>query len=144
MAKIDKEITNLFHTINEQQADLEVRSEILTRPWVTTCSLSREHSKPLNIQTAGIEDLVKAYAALVLSDESRTDAAAALGVENPLELRDRFTVEQWKQDFCKRIDIIRFREDQAKLNDLEMRLDAIVSPEQRRQLELEAIAAELK
>lgn len=52
---------------------------------------------------------------------------------------DGYTIDQWIDDFKKRIVIIHLAAKKDELKKLEERLSAIVSPEQRRQMELEAI-----
>ena len=55
-----------------------------------------------------------------------------------------FTTEDWMADIALRIKKIQIKAKKEELEDLETRLNAIISPELRTKLELEAIAAALK
>jgi hypothetical protein len=50
-----------------------------------------------------------------------------------------FTVEEWKDDFQTRVNQISVQEKRKELAELESRLNAIISPELKAQMELEAI-----
>ena len=53
---------------------------------------------------------------------------------------DNFTYDDWIADCKKRLSVLGLRTKKDNLAQLEKRLDAIVSPEQRRQMELDAIS----
>jgi hypothetical protein len=70
-----------------------------------------------------------------------------LGVENPPDFKftwDNFTADEWIGDIKARIAKIQISAEKEKLENLEKRLNKIVSPEKRAELELEAIEQELK
>ena len=50
---------------------------------------------------------------------------------------------EWIEDFKKRIATIHFQKKKEKLQELEKRLNGILSTEQRREMELKAIMADL-
>ena len=54
-----------------------------------------------------------------------------------------YDIEDWKKDIKSRIKQVSVNEKKDKLKKLEMRLDSIVSPEQRREMELKAIMQEM-
>jgi hypothetical protein len=51
-----------------------------------------------------------------------------------------FSVDEWKEDFQTRVNQISVQEKRKELAELESRLNAIISPELKAQMELEAIA----
>ena len=66
-----------------------------------------------------------------------------LQVEAPPFEWTGFPVKDWLEDIKTRIDKLQIQSKKAKLETLEKRLNKIVSPELRAQMELDAIAAEL-
>jgi hypothetical protein len=49
-------------------------------------------------------------------------------------------VDEWKEDFQTRVNQISVQEKRKELAELESRLNAIISPELKAQMELDAIA----
>lgn len=73
------------------------------------------------------------------------DVAKMLGVEKPPEFTwDGYSVENWMSDLRLRITKIQIVAEKKKLESLEDRLNKIISPKKRAELELEAIANELQ
>ena len=50
-----------------------------------------------------------------------------------------FTFDQWKADIKTRIDKIQISKKKKELEELEVRLDKLISPELKQQMELEEI-----
>ena len=68
-----------------------------------------------------------------------------LGVEGTPEFTwSSFTVQQWLDDIKARINKVQIATKKKALEHLETRLNAVISPELRAEMELEAISAELK
>jgi len=71
-------------------------------------------------------------------------ATKVLGVDKPPEFTwDGYTVDDWIGDLKMRITKIQIVAEKKKLESLEERLNKIISPVKRAELELEAIANEL-
>lgn len=71
-------------------------------------------------------------------------ASKVFGLESPPEFTwDGFTVDQWLNDLKLKITKIQIVTEKEKLEALEKRLNKIISPEKRAEIELEAIEAEL-
>ena len=51
-----------------------------------------------------------------------------------------FSVDEWKNDFQTRVNQISIQEKRKELAEIESRLNAIISPELKAQMELEAIS----
>lgn len=145
--KIDTQITKLFDTLMKKRASVDLASTEARRAWKTHCSFNEgpRSVSPINIQTASQDALVQLYADMLLAQEYKTKAATALGVDTTQpESWCGFSTEDWVLDFKKRLAIIHSRTEKAKLQDLETRLEKIISPEQRREMELEAIMKEME
>jgi molybdenum-dependent DNA-binding transcriptional regulator ModE len=66
-------------------------------------------------------------------------AAKDLGVEYKFTWLG-FSIDEWKEDFQTRVNQISVQEKRKELAELESRLNAIISPELKAQMELESIA----
>jgi hypothetical protein len=74
-----------------------------------------------------------------------TDSLAALGIElqeAPFAWLN-FSYEQCKQDILTRVNGLRIKLKQDELATLESRVNSLVSPEQRRAIELEKLVQEI-
>lgn len=120
----------------------------LTRPsWRTNCSFSywADSSDTTNLHVErNVGTLIAIAAFLRDRDRGYEEAAEALEVESaPDFVWGGFTVADWLYDIKTRIDQLQIESKRKKLDTLEKRLDAVISPELRREMELEQIAAEL-
>ena len=78
-------------------------------------------------------------------EKSYKETAELLGVEGTPEFTwSSFTVQQWLDDIKARINKVQIATKKKALEHLETRLNAVISPELRAEMELEAISAELK
>lgn len=138
---IDQKIADLFQVLNEQKKEVELTEQTSKRSWVTNCSFKHK-GEIINLQTASVPALTQMLADLLIQEDYVKKASAILEVETQNQYSG-FTFAQWKEDCIKRIAIIRIKDKKQKLAELEKRLSAIVSPEQRRQMELEEITKSL-
>lgn len=144
---IDTKITELFNVLKNKKAEVEAAETESKKKWVTTCAFRPVFStngQPINIQTQQEDVLVDLLGELLIQDECATRAAKLLG--NTTYKGGTwcgFKIEDWIEDFKTRIAKIQLVDKKKQLADLEKRLNAIVSPEQRRVLEMEAIMKDL-
>ena len=54
-----------------------------------------------------------------------------------------FTYDEWKQDLKTRISVLQIAKRKAELKELEARVNAVMTPELRAELELKALEAEI-
>lgn len=116
----------------------------------TNCSFSpdeNDSSKQSNIKVPAlwpVKSLLSLIAFLMSRSAYYLEAAQELGVENPPKFTwQGFTLDEWKHDVKALMDKQLIATKKDKLESMEKRLNALVSPEQRRKLELEAIQAEM-
>jgi len=64
------------------------------------------------------------------------------GISEPFKWQG-FTVEEWERDLKTRANFIQLKQRKEELQALEDRINKVVSPELRRQMEMDAIEAEL-
>jgi hypothetical protein len=135
----DKRVQNLFDVVQKKKAEI-AKAE---KPnWVTNCSFGYAKdsaSNRVNVQiVSDPEDLISALSFLIDKEKSFDQAAKELGVEAQFKWMG-YTVADWKTDFKTRINKLQITKKKAELESLEKRLDALVSPEMRAELELKAI-----
>ena len=142
--EIDNKIKQLFAVIHEQQKEVDQTESDVKRPWRTNCSFASTHLvQPINIQVATEDIIVDVYADMLMIMEFQSLAAKSLGVTIKTSWNG-YAKDDWVDDFKKRIATIKIKNKKRKLEDMERRLEAIVSPEQRREMELNAILSELE
>ncbi len=143
MAKTDEKTLALIKEVQRQKEEIAAAE----RPnWVTNCSFPfvEGSSQTVNLHVEkDVAKLVSIVAFLVGRERDYSAAVKLLGVEAPAFKWSGFTVAEWSEDVKMRINKVQIASKKKKLETLETRLNAIVSPELRAELELEAIAREL-
>lgn len=118
--------------------------------WVTNCSFGFDPSNNnsrTNIQTVRtIEELIEIYGFLRAKLEANVSAAKELGVSYKEKdfKHQGFSFEQWETDIKMAASRLQIKVKRDELAQLEARVNALVSPEQRRQIELAQLMNELK
>jgi hypothetical protein len=142
--EMDALVMELVEKVRQKQKEVVAASE---RPqWETSCTIGTNEniSTNVNIQTVtDVNKLVDLYALLLAKEEFYTIAAKELGVKATLKWQG-YTFEAWKNDFKTRVRIVNLSAKKQELKSLEERLDKLVTPEQRRELELAAIKKEFE
>ena len=139
---IDSQITDLFDVLEKQKEAVEASKKEIARSWTTNGSLQLPSSAPINITTANEETIIHAVAQLLHHQDFTQRAAEELGVKAPSKIAG-YSYSSWIDDCKKRIASLRITQQKTKLTELETRLNLIVSPEQRRALELASIRKDL-
>jgi hypothetical protein len=144
MADIDDKIIELLNIVTKRKQEVEDLEKETKQSWKTNCSFPPVFggTTPINIQVQTELAIIQLQADLLVQQEYLKKASGILGAT----FNDKwgnFSFEDWTTDFKKRIAIINVKEKRKKLDELEERLNAIVSPEQRRALELSEITKSL-
>ncbi|CAE7860315.1 unnamed protein product [Symbiodinium microadriaticum] len=143
MAKTDAKTLELIKKVQQQKEEI-AKAE---RPnWITNCSFSYTEgsAKAINLHVCrDVLEMVNIVAFLNAREDAYKKAVKELGVDAPTFQWGGFSVADWKKDIKTRIDKVQITDKKKKLEALETRLNKIVSPELRAEMELEAIAAEL-
>lgn len=141
--KTDQKTLDLIQEVARRKQEI-AKAE---RPnWITNCSFSFEEgsSKTVNLHVCqDVRQMITIAAFLRESEISYNAAAQELGVDAPPFTWSGFSVSDWLSDIRTRINRIQIDSKKKKLAALEERLNKIISPELRAEMELEAIAAEL-
>lgn len=141
----DQKIEQLLAALKKQRDEFDAAEALTKRPWRTNCSFGREGlGGPVNIVTASQSVIVNLMTELVMREQAAGTVTTLLGLPVEPVRHGQYTMEEWTADFRKRIAIIQLAEKRRKLDDQEARLNQLVSPERRREMELAALAAEIE
>lgn len=145
MAKTDKKTLELIAQVKQQKAEIAKAEKPAYKTNCTFSYIEGKMSDAVNIHVeSNVKNLICIAAFLQEREKSYVEAAKVLGVETPPEFNwNGSTVKEWIDDIKMRISKIQIGAKRKKLEALEERLNKIISPELRAELELEAIASEL-
>ena len=138
--------TITLELIKEVQKRRQEIAEVSRPQWKTNCNFRFEGSdRSINLHVATDITTLVSMATHVLQLQDYFDKAVKV-----LDIKeDMFCefcgspTEAWLADIKLRISMVGLKKKKASLKKMEDRLDAIISPELRREMELEAIKAEL-
>ena len=143
----DNKTLQLLDLVKKQRDEIES----LQRPnWRTNCQFSFKPAANANTvkdsfnihTTTDVSILVLAASFLVGLKSSVEEANKLLGTSESCTWLG-YTFDDWFHDFKTRIGKLQISAKKLKLAKLEARLDAVISPELKAKLELEAIQREL-
>lgn len=137
METIDAKIKELFEKVQTQK---EAIAKAEKPNWETNCTFDKNgDGNRINIQVVREPiELVKILAFLHKEEEIFSLAAKELGIDIVYK-HQGYTLNQWKTDLQARINKLNIEQEKNKLAMLETRLNGIISPEQKRQMELDEI-----
>lgn len=132
----DQKTLDLIKEVNKRKAEIALAEKPY---WLTNCSFYYDENNKNNAVNIQVESSVKklvSIAAFVLDkEESFKRAAVRLDIETPDFTWDGFTVDSWIEDLKMRINKIQVANKRKKLEMLESKLNAIISPKLRTELE---------
>lgn len=140
----DEKVKQLFNAVQEKKLAIEKAEKPC---WETSgnfgYSANSAHDRVEVKTITDVRKLVDMYAFLIDRKEKSEKAATELGVDYKFTWLG-FTIDDWKSDFQTRVNQISIQEKRKELAEIESRLNAIISPELKAQMELEAIGALLE
>lgn len=142
--KTDTMVLELLNRIEEKKKQIGNAE----RPsWETNCSFRYDPNSnvSINIQVVReIETLIEIHAFLTNKQTAFNHSAALLKLDGDVTFKWlNFTYAQWAKDIETRINSLRIKTKRDELARLEDRVNALVSPEQRRSIELEKLVKEI-
>lgn len=144
MAKAaDERTLKLIEEVKKRKAEI---AQAEKPNYTTNMSFRRqEGARPVNLHVEqDVATLVGVVAFLRQQEAAYTTAAKELELEKPPAFEwDGFTVNEWVGDIKTRLNKVQIKAKKEALAKLEQRLDKIISPELRAEMELAAIEAEL-
>jgi len=142
---VDQEVLNLLVTVDKRKKEI---AKLKVRPtWKTNCTFGRDPNSiqdRINIQTVrGTRKLVEIYAFLINQQTGLEVAAKELGVDFDGTWLN-YPINDWKEDLKTRALQLSIESKQKELDILDARVNNLVSPQQRRIMELKALQQMLK
>jgi hypothetical protein len=143
--KVDAMVLELLKKVEEKKQQIG-KAE---RPsWITNCSFGYDlnTNARTNIQVeTSLAALVNIHAFLAAKEEAFNASRKALGLTEKEATFSwlNFTTDQWNSDIQTRINGLKIKAKKDELATLEARVNALVSPEQRRAIELEKLVKEI-
>lgn len=143
----DDKIMKMMEVVKQRKAEI---AKISRPTWLTSCTIGynpESVADRVNIQTVTKpERLIELYSFLLVKEQTWMESVTALDflgepVSKPTYMG--YSVADWKTDLRARAAQLTIEKKKKELEKLEQRLDSIVSPEQRRKLEMAAIEREL-
>jgi len=140
MKTTDEKVKALFELVQEKKLVIEKAEKPC---WETSCNFSfsanSAHDRNDIRTITDIRKIVDMLAFLIDREEKSGKAAQELGVTYDFSWLG-FTVDEWKSDFQTRINQISLQEKRKELSEIESRLNAIISPDLKAKMELEALS----
>lgn len=137
----DKLVLELFETVKQKQKEISATEK---HTWLTSCTIGYNPDTVAdrsNIQTVtDISKLVDIFAFLIGREELTDKANRELFGEPKKFVWMGYSISAWKQDIKARLAQINLAAKRKELAELESRLDKLITPEQRRELELAEIS----
>lgn len=141
--QVDEKTLQLMAQVNKQKEEI-AKAE---KPnFSTNCAFSYtgKANDTINLHAERyVENLINMAGFLHDKEKSYNNAELLLDIKGPPFKWLGYSVEEWLGDIKLRINKIQITSKKKKLEALESRLNAIISPDLKRTMELEAIAKEL-
>lgn len=142
---IDKTIQELFKKLEERKARVSALKAVIQKSWVTNGTWKVPFtSTVINLQTLPADQLYQVAGHIMDQFEQFSYAQTLLDNEADRSPKMQgYTRDAWVSDIRKRKATIEIREEETKLAELETRLNSVLSPEERRRIEVELLAKSL-
>lgn len=142
--KTDKKTLELWDKVQEKKKEIAKAEKPV---WKTNCSFSFglfNDKDRVNLQTiSDLNILTMILAFLIQMEEAWTKASNALGITSKFNWMS-FSREDWEADIKTRVTKIQITTKKKEFESLEARLNSILSPEMKAELELAEIEKALK
>lgn len=143
MSTIDDQIRGLFNKLAARKAKVDDLKAAIAKGWKTTGTFRMIGStSTTNLQTASVDVIAEVATQIELLSAASVTANAKLGLEVPTKLQG-YATEDWYSDLTKRLSTINLREEESAIAQLESRLNQVLSPEERRRIEVELLLKEV-
>lgn len=137
MQEIDKTIRLLFDKFDQKKKHVEGLKKQIQSGWKTN-GVFQIPGKLININVATKEEVIEAACWLTVFMDAAPKAEKLLGVDSIAQYGVS-SFQNLTHDLKKRLATIDVREQEKQLAELETRLNGVLSPEERRRLEVEAL-----
>lgn len=141
--KTDEKVQKMFDVVQKKKLELEKIIKTERRNFITNLSFGfDENNLSTRVNINVVSDptvLVKALARLTEAADYESKAAVKLGVDGYEFKWLGFSLEEWTADFQTKLAKIQSTKKKKELAELETRLNALISPELKAEMELQLI-----
>lgn len=143
MSTIDQTIQALFTKLADRKAKVAELKEAAAKSWKTNGTFRLlGSSATTNIQTAPQEVIDEVVVHLFIMCNGSQAASAHLKRSIGFKIQG-YSLNDWLADVEKRMAAINIREEEKELAALETRLNSVLSPDERRRIEVEMLMKDL-
>lgn len=150
MKNIDQRVLSLLQAVKQKKAEITL---IEKKPnWKTNLSFSFSEdikiTDRINLHViSSLEKLIEIYSFLDTKESQWKKSIADMNLSNEISLKDpmwlSFSISDWKKDVISRSEMILLNNKKKELEALESKIDKLITPEQRREIELEKLEKDL-
>lgn len=143
MTTIDQTVQALFSKLNQRKAVLTQLKQQQAKSWKTNGTFRMlGATSTTNIQTAPKEVIEEIALQLCMYEQAQGAVSERLNRTVEVKIQN-YSLDDWFSDITKRLSVIDIRSEEATVAQLETRLNQVLSPEERRRIEVELLAKEL-
>lgn len=138
-SQIDTKIDAMLKQLQQQRDDVENSKTSRDRAWATRGALQIARDDVINLQTATIEQCVRAMKYVLADAQLHEAALAKLGLSSkdyPHQIL-KSDATDWINDIEKRVSVITYQDRLKKLNEMEAAATKLLSADRQRELEAE-------
>ena len=143
MTDLDNQVQSFVQKLEERKARYQNELSSVNQPWKTNCVLkimpvgTTTEGPKVNLMTCRDMDiLVEAYAWVISREASMNQAAVSLGIEKTYTYYLGYSYADWKTDIQKRVKQLVLEEEALKIKELEYKVEAVLSENQKRALQI--------
>ena len=138
----DEVVMSLLKKVQEKKQEIEKASK--TPKWKTNCTLKmqsdpgRQENNLHILAIRDVEKLMEIYSYLLQREDYLQKAAQELDViYDPVYMG--YTIADWKEDLKFRMSQLNIQKRKQELEELDKRVNGLISVEQRREMEVKAL-----
>lgn len=139
---IDTQIRDMFDKLAARKAKVDTLKASVAKSWKTTGTFRQfGQQATTNLQTATADIIAEVATQIELLSAASAIAYKKLDLGEPGNIQG-YSVDAWYADLNKRMATINLRTEEQALATLETRLNSVLSPEERRRIEVELLLKE--
>lgn len=139
--ELDQKVNELLLVVKAKRDALELHQKRANSSWRTNCSFNLNGAH-VNLQTVRTPVIIGMVSYLLGQRELDKKACELLNIEFRDKIQN-YDYTAWLEDCQKRASYLHLREQEDQLNALEAKINQLVSPEKRRELDLELLTKSL-
>ena len=137
----DEKIVKMQATLAQKKAELEAMDACSKTSWKTNGVFTLD-GKTVTLMTATEATALEVATRVLWDSKYRQEAAAMLGIVDAAKVQG-YAAQDWLDDCKKRVSVLQVKERKAQVDAMQKKLDQLLSPEKRRQMDVLAIEEQM-